>query len=1703
MRRCGWRLLGLAGAAIMLAAAAPPAPSLPPGLPPVPQAAATLDQPEVPAAAEAETLLHVTSPGRFAIAAKSPAGAALELVDMISGPTPRAGVAGAQDGRLDLLLDVGIYKLRVFSAPDAAGTVALSVVPSTEAAPPAAVPDQGRIDATLTEDRQRSFWIAVRQGETLRLEAAGRSLADFRLWRDGRDLVPLRPETTVIEPVPGHPLTDMVLTGAPPPGTYRVTAYGGRPLAWADADAAQPLHLRGNPSRALLAGWVAGHVGPFGNAVFQAAPGDDVFQLDITGPATLRADGRQAAIAANSRAPSVRVYAPVRPGTRFVQVTAQQGRAYQLRGMALGGGVTVDRPGSYWITANTTGYGGDAPPATLLLARFSADGFAVLGADAPAIGPAAAWRRKFNLTGRTTLIFHATAAGQVAAVLAGMDAVACDLLDAGSGRVVPPVVGKPGLWDLNEGWYALRLTPPAGKSGIADVTIGPPGLSVPLGPSQPAGASLSFGRIAVTRGERLALFGNIAPGAFFGLAARPLPVALDVAPFRFSQKAGEILDIPVAFPAGGRLVAVVPGAGPIAAPLIDGRVHLAAPSRARSVGLAWLPDIAPLAIAPSGPEERPILSPGTPVFFDLGRNRQRSFALQIADGGLYRVETLGRMHIAGGLGTHFLPQLETADGNGRGDNMALTGWLRAGAYHVDVSAIGSSGHLGLLAAPEAVLQGTALMPGSVARMRIPADEGAVFPLQISRNGTYKLDLLGLNRVFTARLEDSQGWPLQTATRFASLTRVLAAGTYRLLVLPQPTDARAVVRLAEVVRPAPLAGHGPHPLPFDATQHLTWREPAARADPRQPDQWDFSLAAPADIRLDIGEGMQAVLSRGDAEIGRFNGSAAFTGRLPAGAYRVAAMAQGRNDRLDYTLRLAATQLQPGVPRRVTLPASLPFALAQDRVVSLTSFGDAAVRAVLRDAAGRVVGRFGDRDADWNIAASRFLPAGAYRLDLSSAAPPASLDVPHNPNDFPADLPDGADPREAQRSTLPAGDDPDADATDDQAAPHARPVPTQVTLALLADRPPQPAPDGVAQLSGGGVHRLLLRRAAPGDLLLATARAATETVLSLERQNRAGAWHSIATDQGFSPLIAVPADGAAWRISVWPVDGGGLPIRLGAKVLHMPATPGAAPDFVASQLPDGPFVAHLALASHDVLAISARHLLAGVRPGHAATAPQGGTIAPQADDLWLIARAKPPTVTVTPAAPGAPAALLLADGTTATLPGQPGASGAPIWIATSAAGQPGLEAGHGMGVAAEGAGGSAFALAGPAPLRIRNAGAAGDLRVTLQPQTLALADARAAGENFSTMLAPGSALPLSLPEGTQSIHVDLAPGTAAVAGWLGSAAVTAWAGEAAISRRLVGPWRRVLLVNTGRAAAPVTLRSAGAVPETLTPNHALRRFFGSAGSRDFFLHAAPGQTLHVAGNARAVFLGDDGTVSRGTRLALAGPGRLILDHGTGLVAAWLDGEGAAPWPAPSPTPAAVPGTTSLAGAAMALALAPATPILLHAGSDAPVILALGAEPPRLFPAGAALNRYLPAGPAILHVIAPQDAGLAGRITLTATPVRPAPEGLGPALALAPGRAALFGFTLAHATRIGVGIRAEPDVATARLLDAAGNPVASGVAMLRTLPAGAWLLEVRVPPDAPTTLVRTAVVGTVPRPNGPPPDVVQRYRELAGLVPQGGGQ
>ena len=1629
------------------------------------QAAARLER-ETLTPEAAETLLHVTGPGRFTLALRSPGGTALQLVDMLTGPSDPVGVAGAQDGRLDRLLDVGTYKLRAVFAKGAAGAAVASVVPFRDAAPPGAVPDAGRtVSATLGDGEQRAFWLLVPTSGQVRVEAAGRALADLRLWRDGWALSGLEPVQRRIEPVPGRALTDLRLVGQVEPGTYLVVAYGGPAVTWTDGDAAMPFHLRGGASEALQQGWAGGPVGPFGSEVFALPASTALLRLSLpeAAAAALAAGSGSAAIRRDSREPTAAL--AVVPGREAVaEVRAVAGQRFTLRALDAAGPVSWALSGTWFVSALAQGAGGDEPPPTpLLVLQPRPEPFGARSAPArivadllPVVGPGAGWRTRFNIRGTVRLLLRGTG-GPVAWRTSGVT-----------------VEWSQGSVELPEGVYALELTPQAGALGALELVAGPPGREVAVSPALPPDPVVPLGVHRLEPGQQLRLHAGAAPGVRTGLSVRAVPVALAEGPLAVTLAAGASTRVPVAVAQGGSLSVTEVGAGAVEYRRDGEAVVVPAADHARTVVLAWrrTPVAAAVIPEPTAPGDAVSVQAGTPVFTDLVADAPRTFALTVEQGGLYRVETLGRLRTAGRLSTAFVPGLAAAEANGTGQNMLMQTMLRAGRYGVEVVARDSAGRAGLLASPAPLRTLPALRPGGRVGAALPAGTGAAVPVEIERAGVARFEVASLGRAWRGRLEDADGWPLTVPGPLDGIERTMAAGRYRLVVEPDAVDRQVAIRLQAVEVAGPVVGHGPHALPFGTVQRAVWREPEDRQAPRTPDRWTFGLEGAADVVLTLGDAMVGTLRReGAAPIVVVR---RFEGRLEAGAYLLEVASLGRNDRAEYSLSLETAELQPGVPRQVTLPATVPFAIAADRVVSLTSFGSVPVRAVLRRD-GRVLGRFGARAGDWNVAVSRPLPAGAYVVELLPAEPPWSLtttardDVPDA--DSRSDEEDDQAAQTASSLLVPAASRAEREEAGEQG--------TEIRLALPAELAAVAAPSVATVLAGRGVHVLALDPPPAGSLMVAQAEGAG-VALVLERQG-VGGWEAVAQDAGSAPLVAAPADGGAWRVRAWNLDAAADPPLVVARAVTSAGQAVGRVDLVALDGMAAPVGVALVRADPGVVRIEGE-VLAGGWTGRGLAAVRG--VVPQPGTLWLLGA--PGHVTVEPVAFGAGSvALTVPAGEAVRLPGTDGVA---LWEARSGSGAPALGAGTGW------APGGAVALAGDGTV-LR--GGAEALRVDLSRHALTLAAEQDVDGTFHGVLPAGGALPLRLRAGDKTVELALAPGTAAVPDWrAGGGAV--WAGAGALTRAVSGAWTELVLLNPGPVAAPVAVSvSPGAAP-ALVPGQVMRRFFGAAGSFEVAVRGGPEARLRLAGAGTLVLVGADG-VAEGRDLALAGSGRAIVSHGGGAVALWVDAPGASPWPVVAPQPIEAPARVALAGEAMAFTLRAEAPVLLHVDTTAPVLLGVGEAVPALFAAGAAVDFVLAAGETTLRVMPVQDGPLSGTLVVRAAPIVAVAEGLGAPTVVAPGGAAAFGFTMARGATIGVGVRAEPDRVRVQLLTASGAVVGEGVAQLATVPAGSYVLAVQVPADAPTTVVRPALVGITPRGSGPPADVVRNYLELAGMKPQ----
>ena len=130
--------------------------------------AATVEPSQIPAQGRQAAILTMERAGMVRLQAKGGDGTACSLVDQLRGPFASSGVVGREDCSLDLLLDVGRYKVRLDS-PGKAGSkarVSLSAAIFDEVnATPIGLAPGRPVEAQLPEGKQASFWFRVEKRE--------------------------------------------------------------------------------------------------------------------------------------------------------------------------------------------------------------------------------------------------------------------------------------------------------------------------------------------------------------------------------------------------------------------------------------------------------------------------------------------------------------------------------------------------------------------------------------------------------------------------------------------------------------------------------------------------------------------------------------------------------------------------------------------------------------------------------------------------------------------------------------------------------------------------------------------------------------------------------------------------------------------------------------------------------------------------------------------------------------------------------------------------------------------------------------------------------------------------------------------------------------------------------------------------------------------------------------------------------------------------------------------------------------------------------------------------------------------------------------------------------------------------------------------------------------------------------------------------
>ncbi len=1721
--------------------------------------AVSLSKTELSARGRQESILTVSKFGRYAVRVKSDQGTGIQLVDHMAGPGEIAGSAGEKDGRLDLFLEKGRYKIVTYGHEKASGNALLEVRPFNEKNSPQspAVVKYRLIESSLNDFEQISYWLEIKSRQHVALEAAGRSLADLRLWKDGKWLLNVLPSISTVQPKTGQPLRVCRLTADLEPGLYLLSAYGGISLPWSNDGGVHPFYLRydipelGSVTRKRFT------VSPFGTDRFVVPGSSTYFRLELPEARdaflqvgwfdqsdTFSNNGERKDISKKSVPPVAELLVGGNKDSKhIVTITGEAGSPYIFQHFESNYRYSFQGSGDYWISSVHSGHPQDSIDATAVLTS-GYDTFRAqpLLAQTIELDQSKGFYRRANLLGPLTLFLKINGGGKYQILSQGAEArfVVEPFFTSRPANYVRPAPQASGhIWDLDPGYYVLTVEPV--KKGIIDLSIRPASLSAAVnkaysalsdmakdaaksitggkdaeksGTSGAVRAAVRFPKVSLNRNTWYTMYMNLQPEVQTGLVVRSLPLDLRD-PLPVTQTPGETVSVPFQIPEEGILKAEAEDGslmeisldnGPWQKTLTvgPGKHSVSVRSTARdTINYALL--VEPNRLNPSmalppisqatlaGLPDFPVLTDNNPLFFDLERNSSSNFIIRAEKPDLYHIQSTGLLATGGNLRSRTTPSFVHESENGTGRNFSIRQYLREGDYQITVESKGQSkGHLGLNMKHTDLIPGGFLTSRIPARVSLPAGTSVAYQFVITSPGEYRVRAFGLGKTLKCRLEDKEGWPVVAPNIPADITRRFEKGRYRMIILPENTDARIVT----LIEPTPVTrrfrGHGPHKLPMATTVEHTWMEPE-KGKERQPDVWRFDLPAQAEVSIELTGEMQGDLMRIDSDksktkVAFIPPARGWKGNLPAGAYSIDAVAMRVNNRLPYRVAVRPVQLMAGMSREVSVPSSVPISVGKDGLIELSSFGSLDVKARLLNGDGVTVAANDDRPDDWNFHISANLKPGEYQLSLEPVGAAGgtctvSVRVPEE--------------EEGKPITLPS--------------------------------------ESKIKLSNS-VKIFPLTLPADGDLLVLSANSPENVGMSLEVSGQGG-WRTVGSSFGRNARLEIPLrvpgskpSDLRYRLRLSSMDRRDTVAELSAALV-------SAPVFSEADLKKG---ISLASAAHYAAAVKIEKKgLLRIPEEHRALHWSASPLRPCEESVQNFLSVESGYVWITGGPMGQASEGITARAERVELGSGPEKSiqmrlsedekiqcdlsaptGGPVLVtAMSRTGRPAvelIEQGKDESVNADnmaiGEHGSLSVSLDPkkAALRFWSASRSkGPFEVRLSQISFNVPERVPVADGWNGFVDGIKAHIYDLPKGDKRIRLSLGEALAAV--FLKGERIVSvhWAEGSPFTEGFETDAEHMLLLHTREGGDRFVLEMVPISGALTTPPLASGKTYEKVmlNSGRLRLKIAPGtspqddlRTLNVRGGA-AVFADTAGNVISGRDMKI-GPkgGILLIEHQPEALLCWLDrpGEEALDlWTLrdkPQTSSITIPTSLALEGNIRSYRINAGKPVMLHVRSATALTTYLdrGEKTPEVevYSKGVVLDAYLPKGTAELRFRAFSGGTMSGNVDISATPVIPTDEGLGPEVLLSPGGARLFSFKVEREGNIGVGVKADSGIVEMEILNSVGMVLGRGTVQMINLKPGAYLMKLRLPDNGAPVSARPALVGLKVPDTGPPGEEIRKY-------------
>ncbi|MBL9038061.1 MAG: hypothetical protein JNG84_06075 [Archangium sp.] len=1062
--------------------------------------AASLQPSSVPASGVQEAILTLDAPGMIHLSAKSGSGTACTVVDRVRGPFLSDGAVGKKSCDVDVLLDAGEYLVRVESPLKGKGSVALKATAYSEInSTPVKLVDGGAVEATLQLGQQATYGLVLPKRGVPMVRVAGRNAGDVRLWRNGAWLEPISLRRTAVSNTPGLPQYEWWLDQVVEAGEYTLVVYGRSPAtetsAQPDASLTVEMGFRRGPAERRVAFTLP--VSGVMALELPASPSVAFISMDAppTGPVelamfsfgetdSLRQLGSRT-VAQRAVIPSVGLAVSPPDKRRLVaMVRGPRGSSGTLEWAASSvptddiayfsggvyGGVTssyrfrVSQPQQVLVAVHDLPVDTDSAPLGCQLERIDLDWktLEVVARSAVRVGDGEGLETKFNYDESGAAVwFDVARTGRYRIRTEGGRKSRCAVFTRKSDNTLarvfepkPDAVTCDNVVELTRGPHHVMLY--GGVSGIESLTVREDSRQAVSNVVVPATCTLP--PVAVTPGYYRLSLSRQGAVSLRGVSITPLPVSLSSA-LHLSLDASRTVTLPLATGPGFTVSAGVGASitctlertgvsqsGPVClVPAVTGADTLKIRNLATSPVTVTLhrPVAMPASTAFASytpvPSQLQRVEPEKPAWFDFERGQTNSVAFDVATPGLYNVTTLGLLSTSCRLRTPVIDSVTENTNGGRGRNCLIQTYLQKGRYLFSATTQGQSkgrGALFLIRKPAREYGGVSGEGQSF--FRTEANELVQQKIVVRGAGDYRLRTWAQGASVMCRLDDAQGWPVNTVPSPCSESTLSKPGTYLWTQLPLTVESMRRTSVERVREPVVLRGNAPHEVTA-----FQWYSAELGRDGK--DEFTFTLEGETTLDVVLTQGMQGRLFRHDEgqarkavevipplaqyaaaqmvdqqsdseepesepppestyEEGEGEGDSeeqpipspvrpvamrqvppppsGVQVKLPAGKYSLVTEHSRGDVAVSYQLHLGSAVLMPGMRRTVPVPSMVTLAIPRDGTLRLRTEGEADVRCRLFNADGKLVVQSSDNGADWNCALAEPLAKGTYTLALES-------------------------------------------------------------------------------------------------------------------------------------------------------------------------------------------------------------------------------------------------------------------------------------------------------------------------------------------------------------------------------------------------------------------------------------------------------------------------------------------------------------------------------------------------------------------------------------------------------------------------------------------------------------------------------------------------------------------------------------------------